>query len=415
MIHTMKPRTCLDLSEVVIKGVETAEEQEAVNELITKVHYADYFSQRMRLDAFIANYPEYLREHTRLAVVHGQVVSCLCLFTHTVRIGEARMRLGGIGYVTTAGPWRQKGYAALLMDDAIRYMKMRGYHLSMLFGIADFYHRWGFASVLPDYASIITLGEAGRASRLCVKERRMKPGDIPAVLGMHNRGDADTSCSIIRSAAHFNNRWEQWKEARILTNTNGNVIASFVGRVAGEEYLIEELNAMDKAFYPAILHACLIRARNEYTSRMRFSIPPSHPFTAFLRQYRTDHEMHVYRNSNGMVSPVNIEEILECMTAEWEYLLSSSSLKDMAAVVTLVIDNIPYRIRSHHGMIDILPCPGENKLSISSSEFVQLLTGYRHIEEILVSRRRAIRAPAKSLLEIIFPKRTPYVWPLDRF
>ncbi len=403
------------MSTVLIKGVETAEEQEAANDLMTKVHYPGYFPARTQLDALLANYPEYLREHTRLLFLDGQLVSCLSLFTHTVRIGEARMRMGGIGNVTTAGPWRQRGYAALLISDTMRYMKTRGYHLSMLFGIADFYHRWGFASVLPEYASVITLREADRATGPCIKERRMKPGDITAVLSLHNRGDADTSCSIIRSSAHFNNRWERWKEARILTDANGKVVASYLGRIAGEDYLIDELNATDTALFPAVLRACLNRARHEYAGRMRFNIPPSHAFAVFLTQYTTDHETHLYRNSNGMIASVNIEEVLECMTAEWESLLSASSMKDMAATVTLVIDNTPYRVRSHHGMIDVVPCPGENKFSISRLEFIQLISGYRHLEEIVASRRRALRAPAKSLLQVLFPKRTPYVWLLDRF
>ena len=394
------------MSTVLIKGVETAEEQEAANDLMTSA-LSGYAHPVGRLACQL---PEYLREHMRCCFWTA-MVSPEFIYTYRPH-GEARGH-GGIGNVTTASGGNRE--AALLISDTMRYMKTRGYHLSMLFGIADFYHRWGFASVLPEYASVITLREADRATGPCIKERRMKPGDITAVLSLHNRGDADTSCSIIRSSAHFNNRWERWKEARILTDANGKVVASYLGRIAGEDYLIDELNATDTALFPAVLRACLNRARHEYAGRMRFNIPPSHAFAVFLTQYTTDHETHLYRNSNGMIASVNIEEVLECMTAEWESLLSASSMKDMAATVTLVIDNTPYRVRSHHGMIDVVPCPGENKFSISRLEFIQLISGYRHLEEIVASRRRALRAPAKSLLQVLFPKRTPYVWLLDRF
>lgn len=404
------------MPDVVIKGVETAEEQEAVNDLMTKVHYPGYYPVRAQLDSFLANHPEYLREHTRFLSIDGQLASCLCLFTYTIRIGEARMKLGGIGNVTTSGLFRQKGYAALLMHDTMRYLKARGYHLSMLFGIADFYHRWGFASVLPEYVSAITLREAAQtAVKTQCKERRMKPGDIPAVLLMHNQGDTNTSCSIIRSSGHFSNRWDRWKEARVLTDSNGRVAACYLGRPVGGEFHIDELNVSDTTWYPALLRACFSRAKAEYATSMRFNMPPSHPFSGFLMQYRSDHEIHVFRNSNGMIAAVNIEEILECMTAEWEFLLSTPSAKDISATATLVIDNAPYRIRSHHGMISVAASPGENKLGISGAEFIQLLTGYRGIDEIISSKHRALRVPAKMLLRILFPKRIPYVWLLDRF
>ena len=403
------------MSQVIIKGLETPEEQETAHDLMTKVHFPGYYPARVQLDSFIGNYPEFRREHTRLLTVSGQIVACLCIFTHTVRIGEARLKVGGIGNVTTAGPWRNRGYAALLMADTMHFLKSRGYHMSMLFGIADFYHRWGFASVLPEYTSAIELKEADAAAGDAGKHRAMKPGDIPAVLRIHGRNDADIACSIIRSSGHFTNRWERWREGRVVTDARGKVTAYFLGRPAGGEFQVDELGATDRSWHSSLLRTCLLRARQECAARIRFNVPPSHPFIHFLTQYRADHEMRTFRNSNGMMATVNLEETLECMTAEWESLVAVSSAANVSEEVTLVIDRRPFRIRVHHGAVDVAPVAGRNKVSLSQVEFIQLLTGYRYIDDVLTTKVRSVTAPAVAFLHLIFPKRAPYVWLTDRF
>ena len=306
------------MTKTIIKGLETTEEEEVILDQIAKVHFQGYYPVRPHLGNFLANYPEYRREHTRMLLVDGQLASCLCLFTHTIRIGEARMKMGGIGNVTTVGPYRGKGYAALLMCDTVRFMKAHGYHMSTLFGIADFYHRWGFTSVLPEYASVIDLRETGGVTGRMERTRTMKPGDIASALLMHNRNDAASSCSIIRSSGHFSNRWERWKKARVMTDGRGRVVAYYLGRPVGDEFLVDELGVLDRTWFESLLRACVVNAHAEYTAKVRFSIPPSHDFVKYLMQYRSDHETHVYRNSNGMMAAVNVEETLECMIPEWE-------------------------------------------------------------------------------------------------
>lgn len=405
----------MTMTTTIIKGVETAEEEEGVLDQIAKIHFHGYYPARSQLGTYLANYPEYRREHTRILLVDGQLASCLCLFTHTIRIGEARMKMGGIGNVTTVGPYRGRGYAALLMSDTMRFMKARGYHVSTLFGIADFYHRWGFSSVLPEYASVIDLRETMATPGRAEKTRAMKPGDISSVLLMHNRNDAASSCSIIRSSGHFSNRWERWRKARVMTDSRGRVVAYYLGRPAGEEFQIDELGALDRTWFDSLLRACVANAHAEYTARVRLNIPPSHDFVKFLMQYRSDHETHVYRNSNGMVAAVNLEETLECMIPEWESSLLNASATSLCATVTLLVDRNPCRIRAHRGAIDVAAVPGENKVSLSTQEFVQVLTGHRYIDELVGAKRRSLNPAALPFLRVLFPKRTPYVWQLDRF
>ncbi len=403
------------MSTIVIKGVDSAEELALAKDLMVRTHFPNYRNGMRWLDVCDQSYPEYKREHNRVLYAGGELAAALRLFTYTVRIGEARLKMGGLGCVTTSGPLRQKGYAALLMSDTMRYLYRHGYHVSTLFGIADFYHRWGFASTLPEYASVIEMREASTVAAPPFKRRAMKPGDMRAVQRIHTRNDADTACSIIRLAAHISSRWDHWKNAHILTDNKGKATAYFLAAAHGADYRVEEVGVLDYSWCPAVLNACMTLAKKEYVSRIRFVMPPSHPFVRFLLQYNSEHEMHVSRNSNGMMAVVNIEETLECMIPDWESRLKDTTPSDFRAEATLVVQRKPYRIRVHGGAVDVAAINGANKVSLSSVELIQLITGARHLDEVLATKRRALNGSGTALLAAIFPKRTPFVWHVDRF
>ncbi len=188
-----------------------------------------------------------------------------------------------------------------------------------------------------------------------------------------------------------------------------------MGGAQGGDYAVEEVGVSDYDWCPAALNACMAQAKSEYVSRIRFAAPPTHPMVRYLLRYRSDHEMRVSRNSNGMMAVVNIGETLECMAPEWEALLMRAGAAALCAETTLVVDRKPWRIRAHRGAVDVAQASGVNKLSLSSMELMQLLCGSRHLEEILALKRRVVNAPGMTLLDALFAKRAPYVWHLDRF
>ena len=112
---------------------------------------------------------------------------------------------------------------------------------------------------------------------------------------------------------------------------------------------------------------------------------------------------------------VNLGETLESMIPEWESQLSRSALFQERTEVTLLVDKKPFRIRANRGAIDVTPQSGDNKVSFGDAEFTQLLSGYRYLDEVLATRRRILTPRGRAFLEVLFPKRTPFVWPVDHF
>ncbi len=403
------------MDPVIIKPAVTDEELRQASDLMAKAHFSDYYAGADHVGGVTTGYPGFKREHVRIAVAGGHVAAALLLTTDTIRIGEARLRMGGFGCVTTAREHRRRGIISLVMDDAMKYLRDHGHHAAMLFGIPDFYHRWGFATALAEHSAAMDIREAEAAADVPFRMRGAKPGDIPVMQKMHAANDQETACSLIRTAAHMTSRWDRWRNVHVLLNTQGRVIAYFRGARVGAEYVVDEAGVSGHEACGAVLRSAARLAHGECVGRMKFLAPPSHPLIRHLLAYRADHDMRTDRDGGGMVALVNVPEAMESMIPEWESRLRQSPLAGESAEVTLLLDRQPWRVRARRGAVDVTPGAGRNKVSLSAAELVQVFTGYRHLEEVLQSRRRIITAEGMALLAALFPKRVPYVWMMDRF
>ncbi len=406
---------CVTDGDLAIKGAETREEVRLANDLMAKVHSQDYFDSMHWLETSGANYPGFRREHTRIALWKNELAGALRLCTDTIRLGESRLRTGSFSAVTTVPRHRNKGVCRALMEDALRYMSEHNYHAAMLFGIPNFYHRFGFATTLFDYVIAIEVEEAAATLRGMHRVREAKPGDISVIQKMHAANDADVPCSLLRSSAHFTNQWaHRCKGLRVLTNDKGKVIAYYIATRDRDVLRVSEVGVGENAACEPVLGACAQLAQDEMVGRIHFLVPPPHPFARFLLNYRSNHEMRVVRDAGGMMALINLSETLESLIPEWEALLGRSTLRDARAEVTLVVEEICYRVRINRGAVDIAQFSGKNKCSLSSSDLTHLVTGYLYPEDILGKTRRLMTDESRELMAILFPKRTPFVWHFDR-
>ncbi|NIA14456.1 MAG: GNAT family N-acetyltransferase [Nitrospiraceae bacterium] len=402
-------------SELTVKPVETDEELRLAHDLMAKVQYPDYFSGLNWLEACGEGYPGFRREHTRIALWKGELAGALRMHTETIRLGEARLKMGGLGWVSTAQRHRRKGVCHALMIHTLDYLKQNHYHVSMLFGIPNFYHRFGFTTTLADYAIAIDTAEALHAPRTPYRKRPAKPGDIAAIQRIHAANDTDIACSLLRSSAHLTNKWDHCKNMSVLTSDSGKVLAYFTAHASDKQMQVSEVGVSAPQACSSVLAACGQLASDANLGRIRFLMPPPHPFARHLLQYQSTHEMRILRDQGAMLAFVDQAEALESLIPEWEDLLSRTNLRNEQIEITLVIDRVNYRVRARRGAIDIAQQSGANRLSIASGDLMHLVTGYRYLDDILAKRRRILTAPGRALLAALFPKRTPYVWTFDRF
>lgn len=404
-----------EVQDIEVRAVQTGDEMLQACDLIAKVHAVDYFSAIHWLSKTGEGYPGFRREHTRIARWRGELAGAVRVNVETLRLGEARLRMGGFGWVTTSPAHRNRGVGRALMAGTLAYLRELGCHVSMLFGIPNFYHRFGFTTTLSDYATIVRVPEIAEAGTPDCKVRPGKPGDIRAIQRIHNANDSETACSIVRTAAHIGNQWERWKDVRVITDPQGAVAGYYLPRQADDELVVEEAGVTGRAICAALLSACARQAADACLPRIRLRVPPPHPLGRYLLEFQSVHEMRTHRNGEGMMAFVSLGETLESMIPEWESRLARHAARAYRTEATLVVDGAPYRVRANRGAIDIANTPGKNKFGCSAAELMHLVTGFRFLDDVHALQRRIITAEARELLGVIFPKRAPYVSPPDRF
>lgn len=402
-------------TELVVRSVADDEELHLANELMAKSQNGDASASLRWLEMHAASYPGLPPEHTRIAVLDGEIAGALRLTTETMRVGEARLKVGGLGWVATAPRHRHRGVCTQLLHGTLRYMYEHRYHVSMLFGIPNFYHRFGYATTLANYTITLAAAEAASSPSGAYKIRKVKPGDIAAIQKMHNAEDAKVACSLLRSSAHLKSKWARFKNAEVFTSQQGKVLAYVLTETDEGALLVHEAGAEDPAAALEVIAHCARLANDACAPRIRFAIPPEHPFAHLLARYESVHEMHLERDRGGMLAFVDLAEALESMVPEWEGLVGRSAVADRHCEATLVVEGCSYRVRAHRGAVDIAETPGKNKFSVSGTDLMKLLTGYSHLDAVFSQQRRLIAPDARAFLAAIFPKRNPYVHTFDRF
>lgn len=411
VFHLRMPDVEPDWLEV--RGVQSDEELRKAVHLMAHELAVDATAE-VWLGSSANSYPGFRPEHTRVAVADGRVVGALRLSTETLQIGEARLRMGGIGWVTTAADYRRRGVASRLLRDTMAFMRAQRYHVSMLFGIPDFYQQFGYATSLVDHSVSLDTVEA-----LCCDNPfsvyRAKPGDIPAIVKLHQRGESDIACTLIRNAPHVINKWTRFSEWYVLRDTQGKVVAYFLVGRNNNTLCIEEAAIEEFGLAPAVIAAAAEIAERESRARIRFLLPPPHDLSRYLQQFRATFEARRDRNAGGMLAFVDVGETLESMIPEWECRVADSPACDGRTELTLVLAHDCFRIRLNRGAVDVAAVSGRNKLTVTNEELIHLVTGYRPIGDLLDIARTVITRDAKMFASAIFPALHPFVWKFDRF
>jgi predicted N-acetyltransferase YhbS len=144
---------------------------------------------------------------------NGEIAAHTMLIPRELHFGESTLPASEIGVVGTLEAYRGRGYATALLNRSLERMTERGDAVSLIFGIPNFYERWGYEYAvglyLTSYESSIDIESALKAGEWNLShghQRRMaswlgirgKPvtvrsfvlGDLPAVSALYRQAAA---------------------------------------------------------------------------------------------------------------------------------------------------------------------------------------------------------------------------------
>ncbi len=355
------------------------------------------------------------REHTRIAVLNGDIAGVVRLTAETLRLGESRLRAALVHDLTVPEHYRDRGVADALMDDVNAFVQHHGYHIGLLFGNPYRYRPYGYTEVFSETVYASDASESVPADVPDdLKWRLAKPGDIAALHRLYTKNYVEIPFALVRNKGNFARMWDVFAGAVVLTTDAGKVVGYLLPRVVAGKLDVLEVGMESSSLTEAIVGLSGVLAEEHCVHGVRFHLPADHAFVRTMNGRFRRETPAPSRSGNGLARIIDFSELFENMIPEWEALADTHAVLSLRCEVTLVIDEKSFRIRSNRGAVDIAQIPGQNKFSLSSREFIQMLTGSIPLDEVYGRHHRLVSSEGKDLLRVLFPKRFSYLCPADR-
>ena len=387
----------------------------------------------------------------------GTPVSSTLIFPMLIRIGEAVLRMDGIGSVATDEAHRYRGHSRRVMETAVETMQAGDAAIATLYGIPDFYHRFGFATAGAEHTvTLPTSREADGGMDLPDgwALRAFTPDDLPAVAALYRETTALATSPVPRllededpaalgtrppdNPAAITLSRRAWRhllrvagddECRVLTDSTGAIAGyAWLGndtwwvrkrqRTAPSSFHIGEAMARDPVAADALLAACLAWAREAMpdADTLELIIPPEGPLAhtvayeggAFVQQHT--------RHGEFMARILDMDRFARQMLPELDARVrrchspfqGNLTLRTELGSTTLAIGADGVSIGARAGQPELA-------IELPQSELARMVFGAFDVVDLLARLPDPPGQEAIEVLTALFPRRAPHIYPVDRF
>ena len=413
------------MSRMIVRGVQNEAELTAAHRLVVRIQLFQEEKAWQWLETAGRAWPGFAFHRVRIVLLEGQLVGALRVIDVPLRIGQARLAAGGIGWVSTEVSARGRGVCSALMADTRDYMIREGFELSLLFGVPDLYQRFGFVSAIPERSVIINVEAVPKELTRRHRQRTFRPEDIPAMVSMHHAAEGEASCSIARheewvtaqgmSSEPKTPYWADWSNTMVLLDDRELFCGWLMPQRGEDEMHIKDLGTRDESACESLLNMATSLARQGGCSRLRFHVPPYHRFARYLTQFESIHETRYFRNREGMLSLLHLDRLLTAMIPEWESRWVSAGMGECVYRLHLRVEGEERVIIGENESIRVEQQNFEDGLEVSGPEGVLLLSGCSRPEDVLRNKWNDLSRDERRMVTILFPQREPFIWPIDHF
>lgn len=368
-------------------------------------------------------------------MLDAECVSWLEVIPFTIRVGEAEIGMDGIANVNTIEEHRMKGYSRRVVEATADHM-IQGYaSVSMLYGIGNLYHKFGYSTVGPDHYFITGLNANDELPEGW-SVRAFAVDDLRTVRNLYSRVTCQATGSAVRPDDH--ETWQQIiKPAEALRGNACRVIIGPDGEVHAYAWLAHWCYAVEECLneqYPdafvigeaiadsptaadALLAACRQWAREDGDAKnVLLPIPPdTHIATAAMYQ-----EAYFHRDfepcGGSMVRVLSVKRLLEALSPEIRARLQAAG-STFTGTLTIRTDigNVTLLIEPDGVRVEDGERSGGLVVEMPQTALGRLALGAFPPEDILARFAESPDEKAAALLRIIFPLRHPHMYLPDRF
>ena len=402
-------RTRKDLEEIA----------DMMGKIFRRKNWFEFYKQRMD---YQTKSPYFKPEHSRIAREKGKIMGHTSIIEKYIRVGGAEVKIAGIGDVYTHPDARGKHVATHLMNDALAYMKQNHYPLSMLYGIPNFYHKFGYIEAMGDFKVFVPLKNVAHV-RSETSLRPCRESDIPAINRLYNQATRERTGAVIRAPeSWFNiaNPKELYVTVDSRDKATGYVIYK---KVWGGGGYIAEVIAPTEKIRRVILAFYVDKARQGSHAELEFRLSPRDPFACFLKDFGSRQVIQYFaeREGNAMLRLIDLPLFLKKIRRVLESRLNLSPFVKGKKGINIVTDDAgKASLIFERRNLKIQKRPVKNLpiLELPQNLLTRSVIGYWNVDR-LISRVQAagykVPRETRPLLEVLFPEQTPFTSEPDYF
>jgi len=399
--------------QLVVVAPDRRKHAEAAIDLLAKVfsNLYGYYSMRDWCREVYVLPAHYDWRASRIGLIGERVVTHYGVWDYQMRIGSARVRAGGIGGVATDHDYRQRGLMEETARASVEAMRAHGYDMSLLFGIDDFYHRFGYVRAWSETAFAVNVWDLPK-EKPTSRTVSFKPRPQRDLADLYNSFYATTTGTAVRPTyTRKNNPWVElpigckWSQngklaGYVLLNRRGHHVTC--GECCGDAE--ETLRVL----------AMLCRRWN--CQEIRFEgLPYDSALARTLRWGTCRMDVHNRKNGSALIALLNLRSALSKMEGELSRRLRSSWLADWGGDLLIADAREQVKLAIAGGGVRAGEAGSARHAIRGGDEIVQLLIGTAKPGEVIEAGRMRLSGDAGKLAEVLFPEQHPVLGETDRF
>jgi len=354
---------------------------------------------------------------TRIALRLGEEeASSLLVHDLEMRIDDVPVRMGGIGDVETKRAYRRKGYARKVLEDCGAFMAEDGFDVSLLFGISDFYPKFGYAVCMGDCSLSVRTAHAERASAL-FPFAPADESDRESVRGLYESTNSSRTGSLVRREGRWKGPmwapgWAEGPRCLAAKDASGDLEAYVILADDNERTRAIELAARSREGYEAVVRFLADDAVAKRAGSVRVMCPSDHPFIDVASRFGMRLELERHHCGGAMGKIVNQRRLFEKLLPLFSRRLSSSGLggRKFAVSISTELEQTTIGFDGEAASLD--ESASAESCEIGAGGLMQIVMGYC---DAAAAGARFGGEVALEAVGALFPRREAHMWHPDHF
>jgi predicted acetyltransferase len=348
---------------------------------------------------------------SRIGIMDGKIVTHYGVFDYQMRVGAARLRTAGIGSVATHWEYRKRGLMDLTIRNCIAGMRQMGFDFSILFGIQNFYEKFGYTRAWSDRELTVTLADlpepmpAGRIKEFSFE----RDGEFERLF---NRYSAGLTGSAVRPTYHSWNLRK--KRVGFRWNDSSRRTTGYVA-VEDKGPRVDILEAIGEP--EAVLAAIAFIARRFSVDEVRFvCLHHEAPLAKRLRRANCVERVTHMRNGGALARVILLGQALGKMAGELSRRVVAAGLGDYQGTLTIQSGGERVALSIERGNVRVSDQQVQTRHSLrAGDEISQLILGTDDPSEVVEAAKMRLTGDAKFLVPALFPSQYPTLAALDHY